>query len=280
MITENLPENPGKEHINKNIRIMKISVCGKGGSGKSVIVTLLANEINRRGYQSLVVDSDESNSGLYQMLGFDQPPIALMEMVGGKKGLKRRMSEENVLDQEKISVEEIPSEYILAKDNLKLVAIGKILQFLEGCACPMGVLSREFLKKLSLKEKEIAIVDMEAGIEHFGRGIEEGIDSVLVVVEPSRESIVLAEKIKDLAKGAGVNNIWAILNKITSEDLILELKNILQKKIEIIGTIHYQPAIFEACLEGQPLDKLRGGEIREIVDFLLSKFKSGGSKCA
>jgi CO dehydrogenase maturation factor len=132
-----------------------------------------------------------------------------------------------------------------------------------------------------LKEKEIAIVDMEAGIEHFGRGIEEGIDSVLVVVEPSRESIVLAEKIRDLAKGAGVNNIFAILNKITSENLTFELKNILgQKKIEIIGTIHYQPAIFKACLEGQPLDKLRGREIEEIVDFLLSKSKSGGSKCA
>jgi CO dehydrogenase maturation factor len=46
------------------------------------------------------------------------------------------------------------------------VSIGKILQSLEGCACPMGVLSREFLKKLYLNENTVAVVDMEAGVEH------------------------------------------------------------------------------------------------------------------
>ena len=57
---------------------MEISVCGKGGSGKSTIVTLLANEALARGYQVLVVDSDESNTGLFRMLGFHQPPTPLM----------------------------------------------------------------------------------------------------------------------------------------------------------------------------------------------------------
>ena len=70
---------------------MKISVCGKGGSGKSTIVTLLANEARDRGYQVLIVDSDESNSGLYQMLGFDTPPTPLMELAGGKKRVQRQM---------------------------------------------------------------------------------------------------------------------------------------------------------------------------------------------
>jgi len=53
---------------------MKISVCGKGGSGKSIVVTLLASEAKARGYRILVVDADESNSGLFRMLGFDRPP--------------------------------------------------------------------------------------------------------------------------------------------------------------------------------------------------------------
>ena len=44
----------------------------------------------------------------------------------------------------------------------------------------MGVLSREFLKKLCLNANEIAIVDMEAGIERFGRGVESSIDAVLM----------------------------------------------------------------------------------------------------
>ena len=63
---------------------MKISVCGKGGSGKSTLVSLLANQAEARGYKVLVVDSDESNSGLFRMLGFQRPPIPLMELVGAR----------------------------------------------------------------------------------------------------------------------------------------------------------------------------------------------------
>ena len=45
---------------------------------------------------------------------------------------------------------------------------------------------------------------MEAGVEHFGRGIETSIDTVLAMVEPSLESVELAAKVKSLAAGAGV----------------------------------------------------------------------------
>ena len=41
---------------------MKISVCGKGGSGESTIVTLLANEARSRGYRVLVVDPGMSQN--------------------------------------------------------------------------------------------------------------------------------------------------------------------------------------------------------------------------
>ena len=41
---------------------MKISVCGKGGSGKSTVVSLLALQSAARGIQTLVVDADESNA--------------------------------------------------------------------------------------------------------------------------------------------------------------------------------------------------------------------------
>ena len=84
---------------------------------------------------------------------------------------------------------------------------------------PWEVLCREFLKKLRLAKDEIAIVDMVAGIEHFGRGIDDSMDAVLVVVEPSFESIALAEKINDLVSGID-KKFWAVLNKISSEGSI------------------------------------------------------------
>jgi CO dehydrogenase maturation factor len=260
---------------------MKISVCGKGGSGKSTVVTLLANEFAARGYRVLVVDSDESNSGLFRLLGFENPPVPLMELVGGKKGLKEKMAvrlssgetevKMDVLTQDKIEVKELTPPYIMSDGNLKLLSIGKILQSLEGCACPMGVLSREFLRKLYLEKNEIVIVDMEAGVEHFGRGIETSIDSVLVVVEPSLESIELAAKIKKLAADAGVKTIAAVLNKVISEDIGRKLKEELEKRsVPIIGDIDYRPDIFEASLQGHKVAMMSGGRgIKQIVDWLL-----------
>jgi CO dehydrogenase maturation factor len=261
---------------------MKISVCGKGGSGKSTIATLLANEARTRGYRVLVVDSDESNSGLFRMLGFDHPPVPLMELVGGKKKVQRTLkdgfssgdSEEGmrVMRQVSIRIDEIPREHIMVKDNLQLVCIGKILQSLEGCACPMGVLSREFLKKLSLGENEIVVVDMEAGVEHFGRGVETSIDSVLIVVEPSFEALQLAERVNSLSSGIGIKNIRAILNKAPSDEIVSKLKSELVKRsIDTIGCIPYDAEIFRSGFEGLSLaNGSAGEEMRDVFDSLVS----------
>jgi CO dehydrogenase maturation factor len=251
---------------------MKISVCGKGGSGKSTIVTLLANARQERGFPVLVVDSDESNSGLFRMLRFKSPPVPLMELVGGKAALKKKMQDPSVFERPEITIKEIPSRYIQRRDGLVLVSIGKILQSLEGCACPMGVLSREFLKKLRLNENWIAFIDMEAGIEHFGRGIDEAIDKVILVVEPSFESVNVAEKIRDLA--ASMNkDVTAVLNKMPSEKVAKKLEEELKSRsIEIIGNIPNDPLVFDACLEGRVLDQGKAFYAAEkVLDALLSE---------
>ena len=78
---------------------MKISVCGKGGCGKSTLVTLLAKGAQARGLTVLVVDSDESNSGLFRMLGFEHPPIPLLELAGGKKNVQEKMKQPSLLNE-------------------------------------------------------------------------------------------------------------------------------------------------------------------------------------
>ena len=95
---------------------------------------------------------------------------------------------------------------------------------------------------------------MEAGIEHFGRGIDEAIDKVILVVEPSFESVNVAEKTRDLA---GMNKeVTAVLNKIPSEKVAKKLEEELRSRsIEIIGTIPNDPSVLDACLEGRMLDQ-------------------------
>ena len=259
----------------------KISVCGKGGSGKSAMATLLASGIRERGYQVLVIDSDESNPGLYRMLGFDSPPSPLIELLGGKMSVEEKLAaairtgkselEATLMPEEPISIGEIPAQYLLEADGIRLAMVGKIHDALEGCACPMGAVSREFLRKLRLKENEVAIVDMEAGVEHFGRGVGMGLDSVLVVVDPSFESIIIAERVKKLSAEIEIGEVWSVLNKVTSEELELKLREELDKRdIAVIGSVHYDPEIFEADLEGRPVyGHKAAADIEKILDSLL-----------
>jgi CO dehydrogenase maturation factor len=265
--------------------IMKLSLSGKGGSGKSTLTSLLAMAFRDRGYYPVVVDADESNSVLYRMLGLESPPVPLVALAGGRQmvrqlmppGYKPGSSEEgtHILARAKINLDDIPAENLAQKDHISLLVIGKIVESLEGCACPMGVLGREFLGKLQLKEKEIAITDMEAGIEHFGRGFEASLDSVMIVVEPSFESISLAERIVKLAGEIGIQNVWAVLNKVGSEAVAGKLNaELLKRKVTVISSIPYDEAIFNACLEGKPLispNRNTNQAINAIIDYILEE---------
>ncbi len=261
---------------------MKISVCGKGGSGKSVITTLLAKGLQDRGYEVVVIDSDESNSGLHRMLGFEDPPVPLLDLVGGKKEVKNVLpktplplaeQETSVISRSQISLSDIPRKHVISNNDISLVSVGKILQALEGCACPMGVLGREFLKKLQLTDNQLAVVDMEAGVEHFGRGVESGIDTVVVVVDPSFESIQLAGKINAMASEIGIKSIFAVLNKVPSDEITVKLKEELSKQnVAVAGTIPHDSGILEAGLEGRPLQSSETlVETDLIIDVLLPR---------
>jgi CO dehydrogenase maturation factor len=230
----------------------RIAVSGKGGSGKSSIAALLAKAMRARGYRVLVVDSDESNPGLYRKLGLERRPAPLLGLVGGKQQVFQTFSDvsqapRSILTQEEIRVADIPVEYIVEREGIRLVCVGKILQSLEGCACPMGVLSREFLGRLALEEDEVAIVDMEAGIEHFGRGVETSIDSMLIVTEPSFDSVELAEKMNALAAEVEIGDVWTILNKVPSDEIASTVRVALESRgVPVLGSIGYDPEIFQS----------------------------------
>jgi CO dehydrogenase maturation factor len=265
---------------------MKICVCGKGGSGKSTVVALLAAAFRDRSKSVLVVDSDESNACLHWMLGFDEPPAALMDLAGGKKRIQQALragtaadgesAGAGVLAQERLRPNDLPENYIRRVNGLGLVCIGKIHQALEGCACPMGVLSREFLKKLQVDDDEVVLVDMEAGIEHFGRGVETSVDAVVAVVEPSLESVNLAERIKNIAAGTGATFAGAILNKVDSGELESKLADALRRRdTPMLGKIPFSHEFVRSALDGTAIAANPVAvEVRSLVDSILSVLRA------
>ena len=259
--------------------MQKIAVCGKGGSGKSVLVRLLAGGLRERGRRVVVVDADESNTGLHRMLGYDQPPKPLTDFLGGKQQLEAQLEEavrsgipemSVELIHEELQLADLPPDFLFETDGVRLVNIGKILVALEGCACPMGIVSRSFLKKLRLEPDEVAVVDLEAGVEHFGRGVETSIDCVLVVVEPSIDSLEVAEKISELSAQIDIADVWMVLNKIASDDIADRLRDHLEKRdMTVIGIIHQNQEIFDSCLDGRPIrGRAAAEDIDGILDFL------------
>ncbi len=232
---------------------MKVLVCGKGGCGKSTVVALIAKELARRGFKVLVIDGDESNLSLHRFLGVEKPR-ELKELFSSRKEIFEKVKELNIR-----SIDDIPNEFVSEKDGIKLLCIGKIHRFGEGCACPMGALLREFLRNLQLGDGEFVVVDTEAGVEHFGRAVELGCDVVLIVLDPTYESIVLAERIKDM----NLNKpIYFVLNKVDENT-----REIMRKNVDAIAEIPFSDDIFMRCLKGEELESTE--LVRDIVDYLL-----------
>jgi len=241
---------------------MKMLVCGKGGCGKSTITTLLAKEIAGRGRKVLVIDTDESNIGLHNLLGIAKPND-FMNYFGGKKILIEKTK--TLKDTWKI--DDLPRDYVSEKGNIKLLSMGKIYEFGEGCACPINVLSSRFLEVLELGNREFLIADTDAGIEHFGRGLERGVDILLAVVDPSQESILLARKISKLGDQVG-KPVYCILNKVNHETQMFLSESLGNAKI--ISAIPENKEIFISGLKGEELDLSLEG-VNKIADELLNE---------
>ena len=194
---------------------MKVLVSGKGGCGKSTISAMLGKYLAEGGYRVLIIDADESNPGLYRMLGLPKVKT-LAEHLGGKTRAKILMAAEGQgeLDEELFdwTFDDIPEEILARKGSLAVLTIGKIEEAEEGCACPYGFLARKLLEGIKLRENEVIIVDTEAGIEHFGRGVDKYVDVVIDVAEPSAESLELSKKIASLSESLGLKHVL-VLNK-------------------------------------------------------------------
>lgn len=258
----------------------KVIVSGRGGCGKSTVVSLLAQVLGEQG-KVLVVDTDESNLGLGRMLGLEQKAMTLMNCLGGKSVIRGKLlssiqneGEKMNLFTEDLSLDNLPEECTDSNENISYLRIGKIEHSMEGCACPMGAVARSFLKELKIGNGEWVIVDTEAGVEHFGRGLLEGADVILMVVDPSYESVLLAERAKQLAAEANKKYI-VVLNKVDETTKGYLQKELAEKGIAVSGMLSCYPGIVEANLYGNQLEV---SDIKKDITELIDKIKLETSK--
>ena len=231
---------------------MKIAVSGKGGVGKTTFSAMLARSLAEKGLRVLAVDADP-DANLGQALGF--PDYQKLVPVSNMKELiaERTNSDgENWGTYFKLNptVNDLPEKLSVEHQGVRLMVMGTVKKGGGGCICPASTMLKALMSHLVLLSKEVLILDMEAGLEHLGRGTSQGVDFLIVVVEPGRRSVDTAEHIRQLAGDIGLTKVLIVGNKIRSDKDEEYLKKTLND-FEFLGFMRYDEDIIEADMEAK-----------------------------
>ena len=232
---------------------MKIAISGKGGVGKTLLASLLAQAFAESGYSVLAIDADP-DANLAATLGFPHPekivPIAEMKDLIAKR-TETQPGRTGIYFKLNPKVDDLPEKYWQELDDIKLMVMGRTKKGGSGCYCPENTLLKALMNHLLLARNEVIIMDMEAGIEHLGRATASAVDKLIVVVEPGRRSLETAQTINGLAKDIGLKNIAIVGNKIRSKSDREFLTSSLPG-FEFLGFIPYDQAVVNADLANLP----------------------------
>ena len=254
---------------------MKIAISGKGGVGKTTLAGVMARILADEGRKVLAIDADP-DSNLASAIGLPKEtlaklsPIASMtslieERTGAKKGTFGSMLKLNP------KVDDIPDEMGVTHQGVRLLLLGCIPQGGGGCFCPENVLLKNLVRHLFVKREEAVIVDMEAGLEHLGRGSTGYVDALLIVVEPGQRAINTAKQIKKLGEDLHIKNMMIVGNKVTSG----QDRKIIEESLSdfpILGHMSFNTKILQADREGKsPYDM--DDRIKEEVKGILTELQ-------
>ena len=254
---------------------MKIAISGKGGVGKTTLAGVMARILATQGRKVLAIDADP-DSNLASAIGLPKEtldkllPIASMtslieERTGSKKGSYGTMFKLNP------KVDDLPDDLGVTHEGVKLLLLGCIPQGGGGCFCAENVLLKNLVRHLLVQREEALIIDMEAGLEHLGRGSTGYVDALIIVVEPGQRAIGTAKQIKKLGEDLHIKKIMIVGNKVNSD----EDKRIIEEGLSefpILGHMSFNPRILQADREGKsPYDM--DEKIKEEVKVILAELE-------
>ncbi len=199
---------------------MKVAISGKGGVGKTLFSSHLARIFADSGYSVLAIDADP-NATLAATLGFPHPekivPISEMkDVVAERTGATPGKAE--VYFKLNPRVDDIPEKYGITYKGIRLLVMGSIKKAGSGCYCPENALVRELVGHLLLGKDDVVIMDMEAGIEHLGRGTSGDVDAFIIVVEPGKRSVETGQRVANLATDLGIERYYIVGNKVRNDE--------------------------------------------------------------
>ena len=230
---------------------MKVAITGKGGVGKTTLSSTLARLYASEGRTVLAADVDpDANLGL--ALGFTEEEVNSIVPISKMRKLVEERTGANSLNKFfKLNpqVGDIPDTYAKEINGVKLLVMGTVETGGSGCVCPEHVMLKAILANLVFRKDDVVIMDMEAGLEHLGRGTASCMDQFVVVIEPGARSIQTYTRIQSLARDISITRVRVVANKIRDDSDREFIRSRIPEE-DLLGFISYNPEVIEADRKG------------------------------
>jgi CO dehydrogenase maturation factor len=228
----------------------KIAIGGKGGVGKTTVSAIWTQLFAQDGFDVLAIDADP-NPNLASAFGIaleqsPEPLIRMKDLIAERTGAKKDAVGAYFKLNPKVS--DLPEQYWYETNGVKILVLGAITQAGGGCACPEGAFLKALLTHTILQREEVVLVDLAAGVEFMGRASVQGIDALVLIVEPGSRSIETTIHMAKMARKLGIKNVGAIANKVSEAQQIEVIRSQLDDVI-LLGTLKYSRLLQQADLK-------------------------------
>ncbi|UCG15622.1 MAG: AAA family ATPase [Phycisphaerales bacterium] len=234
----------------------KLAISGKGGVGKSTVAAMFAHLAAADGARVLAIDADP-DANLAAALGMPAAERRKIVPLAERRALIEQRTGAKVKQYGQVfklnpDVADIAEKESARFRDVHLLVLGAIESGGSGCACPESVLLRALLMDVVLHKDDWVILDFEAGLEHLGRATAQGVDLMLIVVEPGRRAVETAAAVRRLSNEVGIRHVAVLGNKLASDEDRVFLEHALAGE-DYLGGLPFSEIIHRADREDVPL---------------------------
>ena len=233
---------------------MKIAVSGKGGVGKTLIAGGIARGFVERKLKTMAIDAD-SSPNLALTLGLTAEEARRIVPITENKTLvdsKTSTGYSGVYNLN-FTVDDIIRDYSVSTPlGVSLIVMGTVKSMGSGCMCAPNAVVRAMLRHLMVERDEAIVLDLEAGVEHIGRGTARAVDTLIIVADSTLKSLEIAKHIHDLATVGGMKQLYLVGNRIMNEIQKEAIRVFAEKNsLNILQFIPFDQGVIEADMRGE-----------------------------